>query len=102
MLNKIKNYCVYCFRSSSKSLSSSGTGVEGDETSRESDTTPPHYRVTGRFDPDETEAANMLGELNYGDETLYCTQSFNLRIWCFENPVFCSGGIISTRIGFFS
>lgn len=51
-----------CSRSSSKSLSSSGTGVEGDETSRESDTTPPHYRVTGRFDPDETEAANMLGE----------------------------------------
>lgn len=49
-------------RSSSKSLSSSGTGVEGDETSRESDTTPPNYRVTGRFDPDETEAANMLGE----------------------------------------
>ncbi|XP_028156406.1 putative transcription factor capicua [Ostrinia furnacalis] len=50
-------------RSSSKSLSSSGTGVEGDETSRESDTTPPHYRVTGRFDPDETEAANMLVSL---------------------------------------
>lgn len=54
--------CVLCFRSSSKSLSSSGTGVEGDETSRESDTTPPHYRVTGRFDSDETEAANMLGK----------------------------------------
>ncbi|XP_050672415.1 uncharacterized protein LOC126970509 [Leptidea sinapis] len=50
-------------RSSSKSLSSSGTGVEGDETSRESDTTPPNYRVTGRFDPDETEAANMLVSL---------------------------------------
>ncbi|XP_026735317.1 putative transcription factor capicua isoform X3 [Trichoplusia ni] len=50
-------------RSSSKSLSSSGTGVEGDETSRESDTTPPHYRVTGRFDSDETEAANMLVSL---------------------------------------
>lgn len=50
-------------RSSSKSLSSSGTGVEGDETSRESDTTPPHYRVRGQFDPDETEAANMLVSL---------------------------------------
>ncbi|KPJ18571.1 Protein capicua-like [Papilio machaon] len=50
-------------RSSSKSLSSSGTCVEGDETSRESDTTPPHYRVAGRFDPDETEAANMLVSL---------------------------------------
>ncbi|XP_026332039.1 protein capicua homolog isoform X3 [Hyposmocoma kahamanoa] len=50
-------------QSSSKSLSSSGTGVEGDETSRESDTTPPHYRVTGRFDSDETEAANMLVSL---------------------------------------
>ena len=54
---------TFHYRSSSKSLSSSGTGVEGDETSRESDTTPPHYRVTGRFDSDETEAANMLGML---------------------------------------
>lgn len=38
--------------------------MEGEETSRESDTTPPAaYRVAGRFDPDETEAANMLGEI---------------------------------------
>lgn len=52
------------FRSSSKSLSSSGGPLDGEDTSRDSETTSPHYnRVAGRFDPDETEAANMLVSL---------------------------------------
>lgn len=35
-----------------------------DDTSRDSDTSPNYVerRVTGRFDQDETEAANMLGK----------------------------------------
>lgn len=37
--------------------------IDGDETSRESQTSPSFsdQRLAGRFDPDETEAANMLG-----------------------------------------
>lgn len=37
--------------------------IDGDETSRESQTSPSlsERRLAGRFDPDETEAANMLG-----------------------------------------
>lgn len=37
--------------------------IDGDETSRESQTSPSfsERRLTGRFDHDETEAANMLG-----------------------------------------
>uniref|UniRef100_A0A182XVM6 Uncharacterized protein n=1 Tax=Anopheles stephensi TaxID=30069 RepID=A0A182XVM6_ANOST len=40
------------------SRSSSKTQLD-EETSRDSETSP-HYRVTGRFDQDETDAANML------------------------------------------
>ena len=41
-----------------------GRDIEGEETSRDSDTSPNYgeRRMTGRFDPDETEAANMLGK----------------------------------------
>lgn len=49
-------------RGPSATFSSKGDG-EGD-TSRDSDTSPNYgdRRVTGRFDQDETEAANMLGK----------------------------------------
>ncbi|PSN51999.1 hypothetical protein C0J52_06119 [Blattella germanica] len=42
-----------------------GREMEGEETSRDSDTSPNYgdRRVTGRFDPEETEAANMLVSL---------------------------------------
>jgi len=36
--------------------------VDGEETSRDSETSPNYSRVAGRFDSEETEAANMLGE----------------------------------------
>lgn len=42
--------------------------MDGEETSRDSDTSPNYgdKRIAGRFDPDETEAANMLGKfLNF-------------------------------------
>ena len=60
----------YC----SRHLSLKGTGLRGpsatfsgkadEDTSRDSDTSPNYgdRRVTGRFDQDETEAANMLGK----------------------------------------
>lgn len=37
--------------------------MDGEETSRDSDTSPNYVdrRIAGRFDQDETEAANMLG-----------------------------------------
>lgn len=37
--------------------------IDGEETSRDSDTSPNYVdrRIAGRFDQDETEAANMLG-----------------------------------------
>lgn len=41
------------------SRSSSKTQVD-EETSRDSETSP-NYRVTGRFDQEETDVANMLG-----------------------------------------
>ncbi|XP_058055850.1 serine-rich adhesin for platelets [Anopheles bellator] len=44
------------------SRSSSKTQLD-EETSRDSETSP-HYRVTGRFDQDETDAANMLVSLS--------------------------------------
>lgn len=39
-----------------------GSVIDGEETSRDSDTSPNYAerRMTGRFDPDETEVANML------------------------------------------
>lgn len=42
------------------SRSSSNTQADED-TSRESETSP-NYRVTGRFDQEETDVANMLGK----------------------------------------
>lgn len=40
--------------------------LDGEETSRDSDTSPNYgdRRIAGRFDPEETEAANMLGNLS--------------------------------------
>jgi len=37
--------------------------MDGEETSRDSDTSPNYgdRRIAGRFDQEETEAANMLG-----------------------------------------
>lgn len=45
----------------SYSRSSSNTQADED-TSRESETSP-NYRVTGRFDQEETDVANMLGKI---------------------------------------
>lgn len=44
----------YCSRSSSKTQAD-------EDTSRDSETSP-NYRVAGRFDQEETDVANMLGE----------------------------------------
>jgi hypothetical protein len=45
------------------SASRSSSKTQGDEdTSRDSETSP-NYRVTGKFDQEETDVANMLGEL---------------------------------------
>lgn len=45
--------------------------MDGEETSRDSDTSPNYgdRRIAGRFDQDETEAANMLGKISY---ILFC------------------------------
>jgi hypothetical protein len=50
---------AFCSRSG-KGL---GRDVEGEETSRDSDTSPNYgdRRIAGHFDQEETEAANMLG-----------------------------------------
>jgi hypothetical protein len=42
-----------------------GRDNEGEETSRDSDTSPNYgdRRIAGRFDQEETEAANMLGKI---------------------------------------
>lgn len=48
------------FLPSSSSRSSSKTQADED-TSRDSETSP-NYRVTGRFDQEETDVANMLGK----------------------------------------
>ncbi|CAB0020378.1 unnamed protein product [Nesidiocoris tenuis] len=47
------------------SRNSKGSVIDGEETSRDSDTSPNYVerRITGRFDPEETEAANMLVSL---------------------------------------
>jgi capicua transcriptional repressor len=55
----------------SASRSSSKQGDE--DTSRDSETSP-NYRVAGKFDQEETDVANMLGEY-----TLKCAQAFPLR-----------------------
>lgn len=45
-------------------ISRSSSNTQADEdTSRESETSP-NYRVTGRFDQEETDVANMLGKYN--------------------------------------
>lgn len=54
-LKSFKNLCVFIYsRSSSKAQAD-------EDTSRDSETSP-NYRVTGRFDQEETDVANMLGE----------------------------------------
>jgi hypothetical protein len=58
--------CFYYFESRKPILYNfrgNQSTIDGDETSRESQTSPSasERRLTGRFDPDETEAANMLG-----------------------------------------
>lgn len=40
--------------------------VDGEETSRDSDTSPNYSRIAGRYESDETDAANMLGKILYG------------------------------------
>lgn len=46
--------------------------MDGEETSRDSDTSPNYgdRRIAGRFDQDETEAANMLGRFNLSQNRL--------------------------------
>lgn len=55
---------LYCFRSNSKQ-GHMNVG-DGEETSRDSETSPScnERRIAGRFDQDETEAANMLGKIS--------------------------------------
>lgn len=50
--------------------------MDGEETSRDSDTSPNYgdRRIAGRFDQDETEAANMLGNF---PKFLYFTRYLN-------------------------
>uniref|UniRef100_A0A2S2R6V4 Putative transcription factor capicua n=1 Tax=Sipha flava TaxID=143950 RepID=A0A2S2R6V4_9HEMI len=54
-----------CASSSTSFTRGNQSTIDGDETSRESQTSPSasERRLTGRFDPDETEAANMLVSL---------------------------------------
>jgi hypothetical protein len=49
--------------------------MDGEETSRDSDTSPNYgdRRIAGRFDQEETEAANMLGILSiYSIISIFC------------------------------
>lgn len=57
---EILNHLVLWFCTFSRGK---GSIIDGEETSRDSDTSPNYVerRMTGRFDPEETEAANMLG-----------------------------------------
>lgn len=59
VIRMVLSKCLFC--------RGKGSGLDGEETSRDSDTSPnfPDRRITGRFDPEETEAANMLGKLCY-------------------------------------
>uniref|UniRef100_A0A2S2P1Z1 Putative transcription factor capicua n=2 Tax=Schizaphis graminum TaxID=13262 RepID=A0A2S2P1Z1_SCHGA len=54
-----------CASSSTSFTRGNRSTIDGDETSRESQTSPSfsERRLAGRFDPDETEAANMLVSL---------------------------------------
>ena len=56
----LQNSCIY-FNSY---IHSYRGRVDGEETSRDSETSPNYgdRRIAGRFDQDETEAANMLGK----------------------------------------
>lgn len=51
--------------------------MDGEETSRDSDTSPNYVdrRIAGRFDQDETEAANMLGI-----SSIYSVKNKNLSL----------------------
>lgn len=63
-----------CLRSGPSFPRSSSKG-EGEDTSRDSETSPNcnDRRIAGRFDQDETEAANMLGNLSL--------TTVNIRLW---------------------
>lgn len=60
--------------------------MDGEETSRDSDTSPNYgdRRIAGRFDQDETEAANMLGmsfkKFNDKEISLFYILSFFYKI----------------------
>jgi hypothetical protein len=57
------------------SVSRSSSKTQGDEdTSRDSETSPNYARVAGKFDQDETDVANMLG--NYDDVLLIKKNQF--------------------------
>ena len=51
---------VNCFLNSEIGSRSSSKTLIDEETSRDSETSP-NIRVTGRFDQEETDVANMLG-----------------------------------------
>jgi hypothetical protein len=53
-----------------------GRDIEGEETSRDSDTSPNYgdRRIAGQFDQEETEAANMLGKIQIS--FFRCQRSF--------------------------
>lgn len=56
--------------------------MDGEETSRDSDTSPNYgdRRIAGRFDQDETEAANMLGISSYICMKYICICTFSKSI----------------------
>lgn len=63
--------------------------MDGEETSRDSDTSPNYgdRRIAGRFDQDETEAANMLGTFPNFYIFLARHSNFNLAI---RNSLVCN------------
>jgi hypothetical protein len=66
----------------SASRSSSKQGDE--DTSRDSETSP-NYRVAGKFDQEETDVANMLGELNDVDDVADDIFNMNKLFLCLTN-----------------
>lgn len=66
---------------------------DGEETSRDSETSPScnERRIAGRFDQDETEAANMLGKISSSHSNqmklLYYNQSIHAEFNCFLQAI---------------
>ena len=56
--------------------------MEGEETSRDSDTSPNYgdRRIAGHFDQEETEAANMLGKIQI---SFFGYQRYSNKFWMF-------------------